>query len=54
VLDAGAEIAGWGDVTGGGADDAGEEGVDFPEVQGDAGGAGLLDGFYAGGDGFAA
>jgi hypothetical protein len=53
VFDAGAEVAGRDDLTSGGADDAGEEGVDFLEVQGDDGGAGLLEGSHAGDDGFA-
>ena len=54
LLDARTEIAGWGDVAGWSADDAGEEFVDFTQFQGDAGGAGLLDGFDTGGDGFPA
>jgi hypothetical protein len=54
VFDARAEIAGRCDVTGWGADDTGEEGVDFAEFQGDAGGAGFLDRFDAVSDGFAA
>jgi hypothetical protein len=54
VFDPGAEVAGWGDVTGRRADDAGEEIVDFAQVQGDAGGAGLLECFDAGDDVFPA
>ncbi len=54
VFDARAEVAGRGDVTSRGADDAGEEGVDFAQFQGDASGAGFLDRFDAIGDGFAA
>jgi hypothetical protein len=52
MFDAGAEVAGWDDVTGGGADDAGEKMVDFLEVQGDVGSAGLLECFDAGDDAF--
>jgi len=54
LLDARAEVAGRGDLTGWGTDDAGEELVDFAQLEGDAGGAGLLDGLDAGGDGFPA
>ena len=54
VLDAGAEIARRADFTGRGADDTREEIVDFEEAQSDGGGAGLLDGFDAGEDGFPA
>jgi hypothetical protein len=54
VFDAGAEVAGGEDVTGGCADDAGEEIVDFLEVQGDGFGPGFLDRFDAGDDAFPA
>ena len=54
VLDAGAEIARRVDFTGRGADDAGEEFVNFAQFQSDAGSAGFLDGFDAVGDGFPA
>ena len=54
VFDAGAEIAVGEDFSGGSANDAGEEIVDFLEVERDDVGAGFLQGFDAGDDAFSA
>jgi hypothetical protein len=54
LFDAGAEVAGGDDLTGGGANDAGEEMVHFVQAQGDAVGAGLLECLDAGHDAFPA
>jgi hypothetical protein len=54
VFDAGAEIAGGDDVTGGSADDAGEEMVNFLQAESDDFGAGLLECFDSSDDVFPA